>query len=156
MDNVDPATRSRMMSRIRSTDTQPELAVRRFLHANGFRFRLHRAGLLGRPDIVLPKWHTVIFVHGCFWHRHPGCEKTTTPSSNVQKWADKFSANVSRDAKVRAGLQAQGWNVIVIWECGIGKKGDTSGLGWLSGAITHPTTLRFTEWPVKSVSNFRD
>ncbi len=150
MDNVDPATRSRMMSRIRSTDTQPELAVRRFLHAHGFRFRVHTTGLPGRPDIVLRKWHTAIFVHGCYWHRHPGCEKTTSPSTNVRTWADKFSANVARDAKALDGLRVQGWNVIVIWECGIGKKGDVSGLGWLPEAIKHPTALRFVEWPIKT------
>lgn len=149
MDIVDPATRSRMMSGIRSTNTKPELAVRRFLHARGFRFRIHQTGLLGRPDIVLPKWNTVVFVHGCFWHRHPGCEKATTPSSNVQKWMDKFSANVARDAKVRAALLAEGWNVIVIWECGIGKKGDVSALEWLPDAIRHPSAGHLVDWPLK-------
>ncbi|XJC80910.1 very short patch repair endonuclease (plasmid) [Delftia tsuruhatensis] len=107
MDNVDPATRSRMMSRIRSTNTQPELAVRRFLHASGFCFRLHQADLLGRPDSVLPRLHTVIFAHGCFWYRHPSCKKITTPTSNVQRWMCKFSANVSHNAKIYVGLRTQ-------------------------------------------------
>nr|WP_196481882.1 very short patch repair endonuclease [Burkholderia vietnamiensis] len=146
MDTVDPATRSRMMAGIRSTNTRPELTVRKFLHAQGFRFRLHHGALPGRPDIVLPKWRTAIFVHGCFWHRHPGCDKATTPSTNVEKWRAKFSDNVARDRKVRDALVNNGWKVIVIWECGIGRKSDTASLEWLPDAITKPRT-QVVEWP---------
>lgn len=146
MDIVDPATRSRMMAGIRSTNTRPEITVRKYLHARGFRFRLHQTALPGRPDIVLPKWRTVIFVHGCFWHRHPGCDKATNPSSNIEKWTSKFSNNVARDRKVRDALTKEGWNVIVIWECGIGRRSDISHLDWLPDAIMQPTES-VMEWP---------
>jgi DNA mismatch endonuclease (patch repair protein) len=116
-DVVDPATRSRMMRGIRGQDTQPELAVRRYLHAAGLRFRLHDKRLPGRPDIVLPKFKTVILVHGCFWHRHEGCPYATTPSSRRDFWGRKFALNVQRDAENVKALQAVGWTVITIWEC---------------------------------------
>lgn len=117
MDSLPPAARSENMSRIRSRDTQPELRVRRALHAMGYRFRLHRRDLPGRPDIVLPKYRTVVFVHGCFWHRHPGCPNAAEPKTRAEFWRRKFEANVARDAKARAELERAGWKVVVIWEC---------------------------------------
>lgn len=117
MDVVDAATRSRMMSGIRSKDTKPEMTVRKYLHAKGFRYRLHSRTLPGSPDIVLPKFKVAIFVHGCFWHRHSGCRYATTPSSNVDTWKHKFMVNVARDRRKEAALEAAGWRVIVVWEC---------------------------------------
>lgn len=116
-DIVDKATRSRMMAGIAGKDTRPEVAVRRSLHAAGFRFRLHRRNLPGRPDIVLPKYRTVVFVHGCFWHRHPGCRFATTPGTRRQFWTRKFQENVSRDRRQLAELRRAGWRVAVVWEC---------------------------------------
>lgn len=116
MDVVDQATRSRMMSGIRGKDTKPELIVRSALHRAGLRFRLH-AKLPGRPDLVLPKYRTVVFVHGCFWHRHEGCRYTTTPASNTEFWREKFVGNVKRDARVKQQLEEQGWRVEVVWSC---------------------------------------
>lgn len=117
MDTVTKAQRSANMSKIRSKDTKPEMVVRRHLHALGFRYRLHDSKLPGHPDIVLPKWHTVIFVNGCFWHRHEGCKLATTPKSNVNFWQAKFAKNVERDIREHAELESAGWHVIVIWEC---------------------------------------
>lgn len=105
------------MSRIRSKDTKPELIVRSMLHRMGYRFRLHRKGLPGKPDIVLPRHKTVIFVHGCYWHRHPGCKYAYHPKSRVDFWEKKFRENVERDTKARAALEALGWRVLVVWEC---------------------------------------
>jgi DNA mismatch endonuclease (patch repair protein) len=117
MDVVDSATRSRMMAGIRSKNTKPEITVRRYLHARGFRYRLHAHALPGSPDLVLPKYKVAIFVHGCFWHRHPGCRYTTTPASNVEHWTQKFRENTERDARKQAALEGAGWRVIVVWEC---------------------------------------
>lgn len=117
MDVVDAATRSRMMSGIRSKDTQPEILVRKYLHSQGFRFRLHTRKLPGTPDLVLPKYKVAIFVHGCFWHRHEGCRYATTPASNAERWKLKFDANIERDARKSSMLRAAGWRVIVVWEC---------------------------------------
>jgi len=121
-DIVDRKTRSRMMAGIRGKDTKPELVLRRALHARGFRYRLHAANLPGRPDLVLPRYRTVIFVHGCFWHRHEGCRYATTPASNVAFWERKFRQNVERDREVRKRLKEAGWRVAIVWECGL--KGD--------------------------------
>jgi DNA mismatch endonuclease, patch repair protein len=115
-DIVDKATRSRMMSGIRGKNTKPELVVRSFLHRAGLRFRLH-AKLPGKPDIVFPKYQTVVFVHGCFWHRHKGCRYTTTPASNTQFWLEKFNTNVQRDVRVKKKLRRLGWRVKTIWAC---------------------------------------
>lgn len=116
-DIVPPAKRSQMMSGIRSRDTRPELVVRRWLHRNGYRFRLHRKDLPGSPDIVLPGRRIAIFVHGCFWHRHAGCRLSYNPKSNVERWQAKFRENVERDNRQRIALEALGWSPIVIWEC---------------------------------------
>jgi len=117
MDRISKERRSWNMSRIRSKDTKPELLVRSLLHRNGFRFRLHRRDLPGTPDIVLPKYKTVIFVHGCFWHRHRGCRFAYQPRSNRGFWAMKFRHNVARDRGVRRRLRRLGWHVVVTWEC---------------------------------------
>lgn len=105
------------MSRIRSKDTKPELKVRSVLHKLGYRFRLHKKDLPGRPDIVLPKYKTVIFVHGCFWHRHEGCRFAYNPKSRMDFWRKKFEENQRRDKKNSAQLKELGWKVAVIWEC---------------------------------------
>lgn len=117
VDIVDPRTRSQMMASIKATNTSPELAVRRYLHAAGLRFRLHDRRLPGRPDIVLPRHRTVVFVHGCFWHRHTKCRFATTPASNRTFWSSKFEANVRRDASKKSALEHLGWTVLVIWGC---------------------------------------
>ena len=116
-DIVDRATRSRMMSAIRGKNTRPETLVRRHLHRSGLRFRIHDSRLPGRPDIVLARFRTAVFVHGCFWHQHPGCRYAVKPTSNVAFWSEKLSRNVTRDAANRARLERDGWHVITIWEC---------------------------------------
>lgn len=116
VDIVDATTRSRMMSGIRGKNTKPELIVRSALHRVGLRFRLH-AKLPGKPDLVFPKYRTVLFVHGCFWHRHENCRYATTPASNVDFWKEKFAANVRNDAKVKRQLEESGWRVLIVWEC---------------------------------------
>ena len=117
MDKVSKETRSANMRAIRSKDMKPELAVRRLAHAMGYRYRLHRKDLLGKPDMVFPCRRAVIFVHGCFWHRHKGCSIATTPKSNTAYWIDKFEQNKVRDQKVKKKLQTLGWRVFVVWEC---------------------------------------
>ena len=117
MDRLDQVRRSWNMSRIRSRNTAPEVQVRSILHSVGFRFRLHRKDLPGKPDIVLPKREAVVFVHGCFWHRHPGCKNCTTPKTNTDFWQTKFGGNVARDEKNAEALRKAGWKVIVVWEC---------------------------------------
>lgn len=116
-DIYTPAKRSKVMSRVRSGDTKPELAVRSMLHRMGYRFRLHRKDLPGKPDIVLPRHQTAVFVHGCFWHQHPGCKKATLPKRNPGFWEAKLRRNVERDGEVRHRLEESGWRVVVIWEC---------------------------------------
>jgi len=116
-DFLSPLQRSERMSRIRGKNTKPEVIVRRLLHAAGFRFRLHVSGLIGRPDIVLPRYKSIVLVHGCFWHRHAGCSIATTPKSNRSFWRTKFEGNVKRDRRNRAKLRRLGWRVFVIWEC---------------------------------------
>ena len=118
-DIVDQATRSRMMARIHNRDTAPEMAVRRELYSLGIRYRLHNGKLPGRPDIVIRRLRTVIFVHGCYWHRHPGCRLAYTPKSNVEFWQRKLEGNAIRDIENQAHLIEMGWRVIVIWECEI-------------------------------------
>jgi len=117
MDNLTPEHRSWNMSRIRSTNTSPEKKVRSMLHSMGFRFRLHAKYLPGKPDIVMPRYKTVVMVHGCYWHRHQGCKFAYTPKSRVDFWHSKFDDNVRRDRRVRRKLRRLGWRVVVIWEC---------------------------------------
>lgn len=116
-DFLTPSERSAMMSRIRSRNTKPEITVRSVLHRMGYRFRLHSASLPGHPDIVLPKYHTVILVHGCFWHHHAGCRFAYTPKSRRAFWQAKFATNRSRDRDTVRALRSQGWHVLIIWEC---------------------------------------
>lgn len=119
MDVFDPAKRSEVMARVRGKDTKPELTVRRHLHASGLRFRLHKIGLPGRPDIVFPSRRIVVFVHGCFWHGHEGCKRATIPATRPEFWRSKIEANRERDFRVTAQLEALGWIVRTVWECGI-------------------------------------
>lgn len=122
MDSISSERRSWNMSRIKSKDTAPEKAVRSFLHRSGFRFRLHCKSLPGKPDIVLPKYKAVVFVHGCFWHRHKGCKFAYTPKTRKQFWSDKFSNNTKRFSSVIKDLKAAGWKVLVVWECNLHEK----------------------------------
>jgi DNA mismatch endonuclease (patch repair protein) len=109
--------RSEVMSRIKGRNTKPELAVRSLLHRMGYRFRLHRADLPGKPDIVLPRYQTLIFVHGCFWHRHKGCRFAYTPKTRMDFWLKKLESNVIRDIHVKSDLELLGWRVIIVWQC---------------------------------------
>lgn len=125
MDTVDTVTRSRMMSAIRGKNTKPEMVVRRFLHGRGYRYRIHRKDLAGKPDIVIPRLRVCIFVHGCFWHRHPGCPYATNPKTRPEFWNEKFQKNVARDLANIDLLEVAGWNVLVVWECQLKKDPDT-------------------------------
>lgn len=116
-DRLSREARSKLMSRVRNRNTSPELAVRSVLHSLGYRFRLHRRDLPGTPDIVLPKHRLAVFVHGCFWHGHPGCPRAKRPSDNESFWRAKIQANMVRDDGSVARLRYMGWRVLVIWEC---------------------------------------
>ena len=111
------AKRSALMRRVRGKDTTPERIVRQVSHSLGYRFRLHRQNLPGTPDLTFPRLRKVIFVHGCFWHRHPGCHRTTTPKTRAAYWREKFEQNQERDRRNIATLRALGWEVLVVWEC---------------------------------------
>ena len=117
MDRLSTERRSWNMSRIRGKDTKPELVVRSVLHCLGFRFRVHRKDLPGRPDIVLPRHRVAVLVHGCFWHRHSGCRYAYTPKSNLNFWTAKFEQNLARDSRITRELQQLGWRVVLVWEC---------------------------------------
>lgn len=117
MDTISLEHRSWNMSRIKSSDTKPETVVRSLLHKLGYRFRVHRKDLPGTPDIVLPKCKTVIFVHGCFWHRHSGCKYTYTPKSRTDFWEEKFRKNIERDQAAYAKLKTLNWKVFTVWGC---------------------------------------
>lgn len=117
MDIIAREQRSALMSRIHGKDTKPELTIRRLVHGLGYRFRLHRRDLPGTPDLVFPRFKKVIFVHGCFWHRHSRCRLAYTPKSNTDFWRLKFSKNVARDQRVLRQLRRLGWDPLVIWEC---------------------------------------
>jgi len=134
MDTLTSEKRSWNMSRIRGANTKPELAVRSMLHRMGYRFRISDKTLPGKPDIVLPKYRSVIFVHGCFWHRHPGCKYTYTPKSRLDFWSRKFEENVMRDKNNLSLLKKAGWLPIVIWECEIKHNADAV-LGRVSGIL---------------------
>ena len=114
-------TRSYNMSRIRSKDTKPEMLVRKFLHKNGFRYRLHVKNLPGKPDIVLPKYKTVIFIHGCFWHGHEGCKKAALPTTRREWWTAKINSNIKNDEISTTILIKNGWNVLIVWTCDLQK-----------------------------------
>lgn len=116
-DIVDTATRSRMMSGIRGKNTRPERIVRSYLHAHGLRYALHRRDLPGSPDVVLPRWRAVVFVHGCFWHQHPGCPFAYMPKKNRPFWKKKLTSNFDRDKVHIQALKRLGWKTIVVWEC---------------------------------------
>ncbi|MYB35127.1 MAG: DNA mismatch endonuclease Vsr [Gammaproteobacteria bacterium] len=124
MDNVSSSTRSRMMRAIPSKNTKPEISLRKGLFKAGIRFRLHRKDLAGKPDIVLTKYNAVIFVHGCFWHRHEGCYLATMPATRTDYWVRKFNSNVERDDRNCKRLISTGWRVAIVWECGLRKRPD--------------------------------
>jgi DNA mismatch endonuclease (patch repair protein) len=132
MDVVDKITRSRMMAGIQGKDTQPELGLRRALHHLGFRYRLHVTGLPGRPDIVLPRHHAAIQVHGCFWHRHEHCAFCTTPASNIGFWRLKFGETVKRDKRNLEAMRKLRWKVAIVWECSIKIEGAEAVAGRLA------------------------
>ena len=134
MDTLTSEKRSWNMSRIRGANTKPELAVRSMLHRMGYRFRISNKTLPGRPDIVLPKYRAVIFVHGCFWHRHQGCKYAYTPKSRLDFWGQKFEGNVMRDKNNLSLLKKTGWLPIVVWECEIKNNADAVP-GRLSGIL---------------------
>lgn len=116
-DSLSPGERSRVMSRVRGKDTRPEMLVRRLLHGAGFRYRLHDGSLPGKPDLVFPRRRKVIFVHGCFWHRHEGCALARIPKSNRSFWLAKLDGNKARDETNQHRLREAGWGVLVVWEC---------------------------------------
>jgi len=124
MDNMTKLQRSYTMSKIRSTETQQEKKLRSALHKQGFRFRKNVSTLPGAPDIVLPKFNTVIFINGCFWHQHPGCSRAVMPKSNTNYWEDKLKKNIHNDKKNIEHLRSLGWKVITFWECEIKNKFD--------------------------------
>nr|WP_293836958.1 very short patch repair endonuclease [uncultured Arsenicibacter sp.] len=130
-----PQQRSYNMSRIKGKDTKPEMIVRKYLHARGFRFRLHNKDLPGKPDIVLPRYRTVIFVHGCFWHGHEGCRYFILPKTKTEWWEAKISGNKERDNRNLAALRASGWKVIIVYECELKPKVREEGLKKLEDAI---------------------
>jgi len=116
-DTLSPKARSERMSRVKAKDTKPEMKLRRLVHGLGFRYRLHRRDLPGTPDLVFPRRRAVIFMHGCFWHRHPGCGLTRMPKSRVEFWRTKLEANRERDLRHQQALAELGWRVLVVWEC---------------------------------------
>lgn len=120
VDRLTAERRSWNMARIRGADTTPEKFVRSLLHSLGVRFRLHERKLPGRPDVVMKRWRTVLFVHGCFWHRHERCRLAYTPKSRIEFWNKKFADNTARDQRVESELAAAGWRVVVVWECETG------------------------------------
>ncbi len=117
MDTFTKADRSKVMAAIKSKNTKPELFVRKLLFSLGYRFRLHRSDLPGKPDIILKKYNTAVFVHGCFWHQHQGCKRSNIPKSNLKYWTNKLSRNVQRDKENKRMLKKAGWKIFIIWEC---------------------------------------
>ena len=143
MDIVSFDTRSKMMAGIRSKNTRPEIELRKILHSYGFRYRLNSKILNAKPDIVLPKYRTAIFVNGCFWHRHSECKYSTNPQTNREKWQKKFAENIARDKRVTSTLLATGWRVAEIWECWLKRKMDIS---WLPNWIRSSEDA-YIAWP---------
>jgi DNA mismatch endonuclease (patch repair protein) len=117
MDRLSTKDRSYQMSLVKSKNTVPELAVRKLVFSMGHRYRIHGAGLPGKPDLVFSRKKKVIFVHGCFWHRHDDCKKTTTPASNTEYWLPKFAKTIERDRQALESLRELGWRILVVWEC---------------------------------------
>lgn len=117
VDHVDPAKRSLIMAAVHSKDTKPEMVVRKIVHGLGYRYRLHSEKLPGRPDLVFPGKRKVVFVHGCFWHRHPECRYASTPKTRTDFWEAKFRANVARDERIKLELERMGWAVKTVWQC---------------------------------------
>ncbi len=150
MDTVDRSTRSKIMASVRQKNTGPEMQLRKALHKIGFRYRVNDKKLPGSPDLVFPKYKAVIFVHGCFWHRH-GCKATTTPKTRRKFWEDKFEANVHRDGSNIEALLCEGWSVMVVWECSLkGKKSDINSVVnevtvWLRSGINEIPKVRIIE-----------
>ena len=126
-DVFTPEKRSEVMSKIRSKNTRPEETVRKWLFNNGFRYRKNVAALPGKPDVVLPKYGAVIFVHGCFWHGHADCKYFVVPKTRTEWWLEKINRNIEKDGEARSALAAAGWKVIVVWECEIRRKADAEG-----------------------------
>lgn len=145
-DIVSPETRSRMMSGIRGKGTRPEMRLRRYLHSQGLRYRVNVRGLPGTPDLVFPMYRTIVFVHGCYWHRHTGCRQAYAPRSNIEFWSKKFRANVERDKQAVDRLIFDGWRVIIIWECGLKSSEAERELAWLPLEIRSGNQT-FLEWP---------
>ena len=141
MDIVDKTTRSRIMSSVGQRNTAPEMKLRMVLHKTGLRYRLHEKKLPGSPDIVFPRFKAVLFVHGCFWHRH-GCKATTTPGTNADFWRKKFDENIARDRRNIGALQDEGWRVAVIWECALKGK----------GALTDRVAEQIHDWLISDSS----
>ncbi|WP_278898707.1 very short patch repair endonuclease [Roseburia hominis] len=135
-DKLTPEKRSWNMSRIKGKDTKIEVEVRKYLFSKGYRFRKNDKRYPGKPDIVLPKYHVAIFVHGCFWHRHEGCKDATTPKTRTEFWLEKFDKNVKNDRIKQEKLRELGWKVIVIWECEI-KKDMIKTMEWLEQEIKY-------------------
>lgn len=144
MDIVSKEIRSQMMAGIRGSNTIPEMKVRKLLHRNGYRYRLHPRELPGRPDVVLPRYNLCIFVHGCFWHRHLGCRYATHPRSREDFWRTKFEQTVKRDMRNRNELLQQGWRVFELWECGIRKQ--EAEMKWLLEAVPD-FNHKYVSWP---------
>lgn len=138
-------SRSEVMAAVKSKSTAPEIKLRRFLHSKGFRYRLHKEGLPGKPDMVFAKYKLALFVHGCFWHRHPDCRYASKPATNQAYWDRKFSRNVVRDARQQQELLEYGWRVLIIWECGT--KHAWSEAQEIESIIK--SSVVYSQWPVK-------
>ena len=150
-DVVTPEVRSRMMSGIRGKDTKPEMLLRRSLHALGLRYRLHVADLPGKPDLVFPRFKAVVFVNGCFWHRHAGCRYATTPATRRDFWERKFAANVARDEANQHRLLENGWRVLIVWECAL-KKSAIHEIVHSSSQFLRADSSSFLELPARESS----
>jgi DNA mismatch endonuclease (patch repair protein) len=140
MDVFSKSKRSDIMSIVSGKDTKPEILVRKYLFSKGFRYRKNVKNLQGKPDIVLPKYKTIIFIHGCFWHGHENCEASKLPASNVDYWTKKITSNISRDSQSIQSLNEAGWNVIIVWECDLKVKNREKRLGFLVSEIKRATS----------------
>lgn len=152
VDVMSADKRSALMSRIRAKNTGPEILVRKYLWRAGFRYRLHNKRLPGKPDIVLPRWNAVVFVHGCFWHRHVGCPYFRLPKTRPRFWDEKLASNQARDAAAIATLIDDGWRVAVVWECAVRASADATGRTLASWLQRGPTSIQLagSGRPIKS------